>query len=420
MKLFLIFVIFVWGCKFQNEKITPEAEQETLLDSAYFKIRDVYYWNKKLPSSEIFKPKLKNSLNGLLESIRGYSENGIDKWSFAISKEKWTSIVENKNTGFGLSLTYWSDTDLRCSLVFNESDAYKKNIRRGTKILSINQIIGIVENKSKILEALKGSELKIKFIDENIKTQETTIYRSAFVKNTIINPKIINNNIGYFTFDIFEGKNTKKELSEIIENFKERNINELIIDLRYNHGGDGSIALFLANLIAPKDARGKVFSRIINNEKYSSLNYSLFFSPETNNLDLKRVFFITSPETASSSEVLINSLKAVMEVKIIGERTHGKPFGFFTIPLGDYYLLPVAFKNVNSDGYGDYIDGLQVDVEAEDDITHDFGDINESSLKTVLSFITTKNTTIKNNKKRLEYLRIESQSTQDLFYFSPK
>jgi hypothetical protein len=142
----------------------------------------------------------------------------------------------------------------------------------------------------------------------------------------------------------------------------------------------------------------------------------LFFKPSiNNNLGIKRVFFITSPETASASEALINSLEAIMEVKLIGSKTHGKPFGFFAIPIGDNYIFPIAFKNVNADGYGDYYDGLPVDIKVEDDLTHDFGDAEESCLKTVLHFIKTdRKLQLNNNIKILNF----KNGKPDLFYFA--
>jgi hypothetical protein len=206
-------------------------------------------------------------------------------------------------------------------------------------------------------------------------------------------------------------------LNNLFAFFVANQAKELIIDLRYNHGGQGNIAFVLANLVAPKESEGRVFTRIINNQKNSLLNYSLFFQPSNNNLGIKRVFFITSPETASASEALINSLKAVMEVKLIGSRTHGKPFGFFSIPVVDNYILPIAFKNVNADGYGDYYDGLPVDMEIEDDLTHDFGDVEESCLKTALHYIKTgKKLQLKNNNE-INTLNFKNEKP-DLFYFS--
>ena len=206
-------------------------------------------------------------------------------------------------------------------------------------------------------------------------------------------------------------------LNNLFAFFVANQAKELIIDLRYNHGGQGNIAFVLANLVAPKESEGRVFTRIINNQKNSLLNYSLFFQPSNNNLGIKRVFFITSPETASASEALINSLKAVMEVKLIGSRTHGKPFGFFSIPVGDNYILPIAFKNVNADGYGDYYDGLPVDMEIEDDLTHDFGDVEESCLKTALHYIKTgKKLQLKRNNE-INTLNFKNEKP-DLFYFS--
>lgn len=422
-----VFIIIITAYSFYScetgTKITfVQPRKESLHDSVYTICKDIYFWNDRLPNSTEFGLYTQKDAKSILEHIRSYSpvhnDKYIDKWSFAINKVSWNAIERNETTGFGFDVVFWKEDDLRVSQVYEASDVFEKGIKRGIRILSINGIEAKLANNELLIKSLKDSKIAIDFIDSYENIHKTTILPTNFVKKTIINSKIIDNDIAYFAFDIFEGKNTIKELNDVFAFFAANKAKELIVDLRYNHGGDGNIALSLANLIAPKESEGKVFTRIINNQKNSLFNYSLFFKPSiSNNLGIKRVFFITSPETASASEALINSLEAIMEVKLIGSKTHGKPFGFFAIPIGDNYIFPIAFKNVNADGYGDYYDGLPVDIKAEDDLTHDFGDVEESCLKTALHYINTgKKLQLKNNND-INTLNFKNEKP-DLFYFS--
>jgi C-terminal processing protease CtpA/Prc len=409
-----------YSCETGTEITLVQSKKDSLLDSVYTICKDIYFWNDNLPNSTIFKLYTQKDAKSILEHIRTYSpvHNGkhIDKWSFAINKVSWNAFERNETQGFGFDVVFWKDDDLRVSQVHEASDAFEKGIIRGIRILSINGIEAKFANNELLIKSLKDSKITIDFLDSYENIHKSTILSTNFVNKSIINSKIIDNDIAYFAFDIFEGKNTIKELNDVFAFFAANKAKELIIDLRYNHGGDGNIALALANLIAPKEAEGKVFTRIINNQKNSLFNYSLFFKPSiNNNLGIKRVFFITSLETASASEALINSLEAIMDVKLIGSQTHGKPFGFFAIPIGDNYIFPIAFKNVNADGYGDYYDGLPVDIKVEDDLTHDFGDAEESCLKTVLHFIkTNRKLQLNNNIKTLNF----KNEKPDLFYFA--
>jgi hypothetical protein len=77
-----------------------------------------------------------------------------------------------------------------------------------------------------------------------------------------------------------------------------------------------------------------------------------------------------------------------MNVKLVGpEATYGKPVGFFPIGVGDWYVFPVSFRSTNGLGSGNYFDGIAVDNVAPDGLDRDWGDSNESSLASVLQYI---------------------------------
>ncbi|MOA24228.1 hypothetical protein D3C78_1449010 [compost metagenome] len=77
---------------------------------------------------------------------------------------------------------------------------------------------------------------------------------------------------------------------------------------------------------------------------------------------------------------------------LFGSTTYGKPVGFYPIPVNrnkpdEYYTLIVAVKTTNSVGNSDYYQGFTPDVATVDDLTHDFGDPQEASLKSALAWI---------------------------------
>ena len=55
----------------------------------------------------------------------------------------------------------------------------------------------------------------------------------------------------------------------------------------------------------------------------------------------------------------------------------------------NYILFPITFKISNSQHISDYFNGLPVDCETADDVTHDFGDPQEGCLKQALEYIQT-------------------------------
>jgi hypothetical protein len=103
---------------------------------------------------------------------------------------------------------------------------------------------------------------------------------------------------------------------------------------------------------------------------------------------LNRLFFIVSQNTASASELLINSLMPYMEVQLIGpSHTHGKPVGFYPIPVFDWYIFPVSFRTVNKNGEGNYFNGLNLNYQVTDGLDKDWGDAGEGCLSSVLNYI---------------------------------
>jgi carboxyl-terminal processing protease len=419
-----ILCIILGSCK-TDEVYTFESSVSEL-DSTYFICKDVYFWNENVPnyshhelqnfqtSKEFFKELKTHS--------KLYNDKPLDRWSFVIDKVSWGKLEQNQADGFGFDMAFASDEDLRIRIVYDKSNAYKQGLRRGFKILTINGVVAINSNKDLLSNEFKKSSISLDFLNQKGVVENMILLSSPFQKNPLINTRVLESKTGYFYFDIFFGGNSvNNDFDKFFTSLQKEGVRDLIIDLRYNHGGDGAMALSIANSIIPRTEDGKIFSRVINNNKYKLLNYSLFFKPKANNLNLKRVFFITSPETASSSEILINALSAVMDVKIIGTSTNGKPFGFQPYKVGSNYIFPVSFKNVNAKGYGEFYDGLPVNYEVADDLTKDFGDTEEECLKSVLVYIKTGQFPSPKKKNRQAFksnISINEQEIPNIFYYS--
>jgi hypothetical protein len=206
--------------------------------------------------------------------------------------------------------------------------------------------------------------------------------------------------VGYFIFDTHIAK-SRAELITAINQLKADNVSDLIIDMRYNGGGYLYIASELAYMIAgPGPTDGKTFEQLTFNDKLTASNtvypfYNAFFNGNTTlplpYLGLNHVTILTSRDTASASESVINSLRGVdVDVDLIGGTTRGKPYGFVPQDNCGYTYFAIQFKGVNNKGYGDYSDGFTPTCNAPDDFTHARGDTAESMLASALSYRQTK------------------------------
>jgi hypothetical protein len=137
----------------------------------------------------------------------------------------------------------------------------------------------------------------------------------------------------------------------------------------------------------PNAGNGGVMLTEQFNDKYAQFDETMKFEKK-GTLNLNRLFVIVSQNTASASELLINSLKPYMNVQLIGpSRTHGKPVGFFPIPVFDWYIFPVSFRTVNKNGEGNYFDGMALNSQVMDGLDKSWGDVQENCLASALHFI---------------------------------
>jgi carboxyl-terminal processing protease len=394
----LISFVGLASCKKNTDAVittTPE-----LRDSVYLYSQDIYLWSDNLPTVAVFKPLTYPTADSVMKKVRTYSPfvNGKyqDRWSFVINKKTWDDLVSGNSTDTGAEYGFVADGDLRVKLVYSQSSAGMQGVKRGWRVLKFNGVDATYANINQLNTELSKPSQSVLFQKPDGTQQTLTLTSVAYKSDYVMNPKVFTingNNVGYFAFDSFLGANsgqdTRNELDKIFADFRSKNVTELVLDLRYNGGGYGTVSSYLGSLIAPASAVGKVFASAVHNNKYSKYNSTDYFKSLTNSLKLSRVSIITTKGTASASEELINGLKPIMTVKLIGNTTHGKPVGYYALPVMDSYVFPVALKNVNSVGFNDFFEGFTVDKFQTDDLTHDLGDPTEACLKTALNYIQT-------------------------------
>ena len=178
------------------------------------------------------------------------------------------------------------------------------------------------------------------------------------------------------------------ELETAFKFFSEQNVKDLILDLRYNSGGILDVATELASYIAGTAKFGTPLVSSDYNDKLTSKEKTTNFKSILYPLNLTRLVIITTRETASASEVVINGLKPHMTVTTIGETTNGKPTGMDVFQFKYKFIFaPITFKLVNSAGQGDFFDGFAPAKYVPDDITRDFKDKSELCFKEAIYYL---------------------------------
>ena len=339
---------------------------------------------------------------------------------FSVIYENFAALMAllsgvNIEAGYDFNLFRISEKDVMGYITYIKPGTPAENagLRRGDYFLTINNEEMTMDNINRLYqEMFKPHRLGIANIEENKITGITNVPLSVAVyeENPILLDTVYQDiqgkNIGYFVYNFFArdselyGIGYEKELNDLFGKFIDEGIDELIIDLRYNGGGQTITAKALASMIS-----GKGSTDILGYDEYNTLLTSLLpkdygvnyfldhivrsqgdrileVVPINKLSGLTRVYMIVSHQSASASELLINCLRPYMDVFLIGETTRGKNVGSWLIddeddPYNDWGMLPIVFKISNSKGYSDYADGLEPDSKE----MHEFFDLEDLYMK---------------------------------------
>lgn len=372
----------LWSCS-EDEDEQPQ-KTKTANEYIYETFQEWYLWYDQIPEVD---PLDYTSFESLIEAIT----TDQDRWSFAGSYTEVMKLFQSgEYKGFGSGFMIDYDGQIKITHVYTNSPMGRQQVERGWIVNSVNGYT--TSQLDKINEALSSDEaVNFDMTDHHGSNHQFSIAREAFTMNTVLHSQIIESEekqIGYLVFDSFT-ETSQSELKTVFEHFVLNGVDELIVDLRYNGGGLNTTAEMLIGMIGGAKVDQQVISKTLFNDQKSSLNESVTSNYDGPALEIDRAFFITTSQTASASEMVINALSPYMEVIQVGSTTHGKPVGMsiLSVKAIDLAILPVTFKNANSEDYGDYYSGIAPNYTETDDLSHNWGDPDESMLSTTLHLI---------------------------------
>ena len=342
-----------------------------------------YYWSDEVPQSFDYSPYTEPQ--PMINDLR-YS--ALDRWSFSLTRQQYNELATQSASGFGFGYT----TDYTIYLVRMDSPAESAGLMRGDKIITINgqpaSEISIAQASSALGQLTDFGIERVGTIRNISITAQEYSYR---VTSATIVQSAGGNRVGYLRFDSFT-ENATDELESAFTYFKSQNIDNLVIDLRYNGGGFINTASILLDKIG-RDFNGELQATLAWNDQNSNQDENLYFdSLDPNSLSLNKLVFLTTGDSASASELVINAMKPYMhdDVAIVGERTHGKPVGMSGRTNGSYIYFLINFVVKNAEGFYNYFGGFPTDCSVTDnDFAHQLGDSGEALLNEALYYIDT-------------------------------
>lgn len=151
---------------------------------------------------------------------------------------------------------------------------------------------------------------------------------------------------GYLLINTFDGEDAVAAINNEIATLADENINNIIIDLRYNNSTSITDAAKVAAIFIPAEKHGTNFCTLSKtlNEENENTTAETFAIPASNvNISNKPLYIITTARTEGIINTFIKSIQSTRianDVKIIGETAKGS--NFYT----ECYASPYAF-NIN-------------------------------------------------------------------------
>ena len=398
-------------------------------------IDDTYLWYNEVDDKDPAPFSVLEYFDELKTTAITASGKPKDEFHFSMSTEEWEQLTQSgASVGYGLNihLEQGNNTDRKVTITYTEPDspAATANISRGTVIVKVDGVSVANANSQADIDTLNAGLFpsdagkETIFTLEKLGTNERTeisLTAQTIVSTPVQNVKTLtteNGKVGYLQFNSHIAT-AEKGLVDAVTQLQSENITDLVVDLRYNGGGLLALASQLGYMIAGDNTENKVFETLTFNDKHQVTDpvtgralepapfykQTLGFNPDLltegqnlPSLNLNRVFVLTTANTCSASESLMNGLRGInVEVVQIGDTTCGKPYGFYPTPNCGTTYFAVQFKGENEQGFGEYADGfipsefptLETEVQGcvvDDDFTHALGDNNEALLSAALTY----------------------------------
>ena len=207
--------------------------------------------------------------------------------------------------------------------------------------------------------------------------ENKNIYKSDIME-------IAGKRVAYIVYNEF-GNNDAENLKLLFKDIAGQSVDDIILDLRYNPGGYVNIAQLVSTNLAPQEAIGNVFLKMTHNDKINQtdiLNFEQSLLANGSPVNYKNLYVITSSNTASASEIVINCLRPYMAGRLIqvGTATFGKNVAqqLYTdeekAPMLEFWMTNSLLSN--AEDFSDYYtSGLKPDYEKAENFKGELGEL---------------------------------------------
>lgn len=365
----------------------------------YAQMKEHYLWNDSIKQPARSK----------------FFSKSADFYKSLLQKEDKTSFYGDSatDTSYGLSFLLMRDPlgvqpSKNYALVLNvepNSPAQRAGVTRGMWIASVGGKEPSSSNRTMLVNG-KATTLCVKNIifdeeqQQNAWSTADTLSMDiaesyspvALPVDTVYNTGT--RKAGYVVLNNFNEGEAASSLYAAVLQMNEQQVNDIIIDLRYNSGGSLAEAAECASILADDANAGKVFCSTRSNALLSHTAEYLF-EPVALLDATSRIYILVSSRTMATAQLFVASLQQTMEARqitVIGETAGVQPYitQELVSPYG-FAISPVVVTVYTSDGNILSSNSIVVDCQLDEleNITHIYplGDTRETLLNKALSVV---------------------------------
>lgn len=241
-----------------------------------------------------------------------------DEYSIYMDNDMTESLneqLEGTYDGIGIEMTMNNKGVIYVTQVFKNTPAEKAGIKPDDILVALDGESLEGKTTAEVASIIKKgtkSEFKLTYKRDNIEKTVTVNKKHIYI-NSVKSERF--DNIGYINISTFSAT-TEEQVKKELDNF-DKNISDLIIDLRNNTGGYLNAAYDVSELFLKK---GKVIYQL----KDRNNKITKFTAKSGEYRHFNNIIVIINGSTASASEILALSLKESANAKIVGTKSYGK------------------------------------------------------------------------------------------------
>jgi carboxyl-terminal processing protease len=340
----------------------PLCSHEAKLSWLHRVMSDRYLWYREVPQQITLADYA--TPEALLEALR-YRPR--DRWSYLATTTQVTARFEQgRFIGWGIGLAFDAGGRLWLRYVEPYSPAAYAGFARGDEIIAINgEAVTAISARSGWDALISPEEIGYSLTFSRIRRSDGVEVIQPLAKDQVTTRSVLSSDlftiadrrVGYLVLQQFITP-TIDELQPHLADLVAAEIDEMVVDLRYNSGGYMHIAQQLASSLYGEN-RGEVLAHYRHNDRYRFWDSEeRLWRGQPQRFNLPRLIFLTSSATCSASEAVINGLRPYLDVVVIGSATCGKPVGMYGHDFCDLHFAPIELSVENGRGEGAYYDGL--------------------------------------------------------------